>query len=110
VNRAGVLFRRLDRGQRPSSGPLIGDDLLQALDAVLGEGGYTVLTDTIDPQQPSSGKQPRSVPGQRFVEPVERVLSDAGEDVGQPRLRIDVVHFGRDDDAACDNRIMNPDR
>jgi hypothetical protein len=29
---------------------LIGDDLLQALDAVRGEGGYTVLTDPIDPQ------------------------------------------------------------
>jgi hypothetical protein len=50
VNRAGVLFRGLDRGRRPSGGPLIGDDLLQALDAVPGEGGYTVLTDPIDPQ------------------------------------------------------------
>jgi hypothetical protein len=50
VNRAGVLFRGLDRGRRPSGGPLIGDDLLQALDAVPGEGGYTVLTDPIDRQ------------------------------------------------------------
>jgi hypothetical protein len=50
VNRAGVLFRGLGRGRRPSGGPLIGDDLLQALDAVPGEGGYTVLTDPIDPQ------------------------------------------------------------
>ena len=50
VNRAGVLFRGLDRGRRRSGGPLIGDDLLQALDAVPGEGGYAVLTDPIDPQ------------------------------------------------------------
>src|SRR3979409_846481 len=39
------------------------------------------------------------VPGQEFVEPVDRVLGDTGQDVGQPGLRIDVVHFGRDDDA-----------
>jgi hypothetical protein len=45
VNRAGVLFRGLDRGRRRSGGPLIG-----VLDAVPGEGGYTVLTDPIDPQ------------------------------------------------------------
>jgi len=30
---------------------------------------------------------------------VDRVRSDTGQDVGQPGLRIDVVHFGRDDDA-----------
>jgi hypothetical protein len=39
VNRAGVLFRGLGPWRRPSGGPLIGDDLLQALDAVPGEGG-----------------------------------------------------------------------
>jgi hypothetical protein len=30
---------------------------------------------------------------------VSRVLGDAGQDVGQPSLRIDVIHFCRDDDA-----------
>jgi len=30
---------------------------------------------------------------------VDRVLGDPGQDVGQPGLRIHVVHFGRDDDA-----------
>src|ERR1700674_323472 len=40
-------------------------------------------------------------PGNRkkFVEPVGRVLGEPGEHVGQPELRVDVVHFGRDDDA-----------
>ena len=28
-----------------------------------------------------------------------RVLGDTGQDVGQPGLRIHIVHFGRDDDA-----------
>ena len=30
---------------------------------------------------------------------MSRVLGNAGQDVGQPSLRIDVVHFCRDDDA-----------
>ena len=30
---------------------------------------------------------------------MDRVLGDAGQDVGQPGLRIHVVHRGRDDDA-----------
>ena len=33
------------------------------------------------------------VPGQEFVEPVDRVRGDTGQDVGQPGLRIDVVHL-----------------
>ena len=39
------------------------------------------------------------IPRQEFVEPVGRVLGDAGQNVGQPGLRIDVVHFCCDDDA-----------
>ena len=39
------------------------------------------------------------IPRQEFVEPVSRVLGDAGQNVGQPSLRIDVVHFCSDDDA-----------
>jgi hypothetical protein len=39
------------------------------------------------------------IPRQEFVDPVNWVLGDAGQDVGQPGLRVDVVHFGRDDDA-----------
>jgi hypothetical protein len=27
------------------------------------------------------------------------MIGDAGEDVGEPRLRVDVVHLGRDDEA-----------
>ncbi len=30
---------------------------------------------------------------------MDRVLRDAGQDIGQPGLRIDVVHFGGDNDA-----------
>jgi hypothetical protein len=32
-------------------------------------------------------------PREKLVELVDRVLSDAGEDVGEPRLRIDVIHL-----------------
>jgi hypothetical protein len=39
------------------------------------------------------------VPRQQFVEPVDRVLGDTGQHVGQPSLRIHVIHFCRDDDA-----------
>src|SRR5207237_8939147 len=31
--------------------------------------------------------------------PVRRMLGDPGQDVGQPGLRVDVVHFGGDDQA-----------
>ena len=31
------------------------------------------------------------MPGQEFVEPADGVIGDAGEYVGEPRLRIDVV-------------------
>ena len=31
------------------------DDLYQVLDAMLGEGGYTILADPVDVQHPSSG-------------------------------------------------------
>ena len=36
------------------------------------------------------------IPREEFVEPVSRVFGDAGQNVGQPSLRIDVVHFCRD--------------
>ena len=35
------------------------------------------------------------VPRQQVVEPVRGVLGDPSQDVGEPGLRIDVVHFGR---------------
>ena len=38
------------------------------------------------------------VPRQQLVER-DRVLGDAGEDIGEPGLRIDVVHLGGDDQA-----------
>jgi hypothetical protein len=35
------------------------------------------------------------VPRQQFVEPRRRMFGDAGEHVGEPSLRIDIVHFCR---------------
>ena len=35
-----------------------------------------------------------------------RVLGDAGEDVGEPGLRIDVVHLGGDDQAVHDGGAL----
>src|SRR5215213_10295429 len=49
VNTAGGLLCR--RGRRSAAGDtLIGDDLAQIFDAVSGEGGHSVLTDTVDPK------------------------------------------------------------
>ena len=39
------------------------------------------------------------VPRQQIVEPVRGMLGDPSQDVGEPGLRIDVVHFGGDDEA-----------
>jgi hypothetical protein len=36
---------------------------------------------------------------QQFVDVASRVLGDSGQDVGEPGLRIDAVHFGGDDQA-----------
>jgi len=41
----------------------------------------------------------RPVPRQKLVELKDRVLGDAGQHIGKPGLRIDVVHFGRDNQA-----------
>lgn len=37
------------------------------------------------------------MPRKQFMKPVLRRIGDAGEDVGQPGLRIDVVEFRRHD-------------
>jgi hypothetical protein len=54
--------------------------------------------------QPTSGcpggcRKKSPVPWQEFIDPVSRVLGNTCQDVGQPRLRIHVVHFSRDDNA-----------
>jgi hypothetical protein len=41
----------------------------------------------------------RPIPGQKFVQPMSRMGGDAGEDIGEPGLRVDAVHFRRDDEA-----------
>ena len=37
------------------------------------------------------------VPGQALIEALGRMLGDTGEHVGEPGLRIDAIHFRRDD-------------
>jgi hypothetical protein len=39
------------------------------------------------------------IPWQQLIEPLDRMLGDAVQNVGEPGLWIDVVHFGRDDEA-----------
>ena len=43
------------------------------------------------------------MPWQQFVEAALRQIGDAGQDVGEPRLGIDVIHLGRDDQAVYDS-------
>jgi len=40
------------------------------------------------------------VPGQQLIEPMRGMAGDTREDVGEPRLRIDAVDLGGDDEAA----------
>jgi hypothetical protein len=39
------------------------------------------------------------VPGQQLMQPADPVLGDIGQDMGQPGLRVDIVHLGADDQA-----------
>jgi hypothetical protein len=39
------------------------------------------------------------MPWQQFLDPVGGMLGDPGQDIGQPGLRVDIVHFGGDDQA-----------
>jgi hypothetical protein len=47
-------------------------------------------------------RQRSPVPRQQFIEPMRGMGGDAREDVGEPRLRIDAVHLGGDDQAVHD--------
>src|SRR5438874_203364 len=50
ANTAAALFRRSDRRRRSSGRPFVCDDLLEALDTVLGEGRDAILADAVDAQ------------------------------------------------------------
>ena len=45
-----MLLCGLDGVRRSSSGPFVCDDLLQALDAVIGEGSDAIFTEPVDAQ------------------------------------------------------------
>ena len=45
-------------------------------------------------RQPAQWRAGLPVPWQQFVELTSRMFGDAGEDVGEPGLRIDVIHLG----------------
>lgn len=42
----------------------------------------------------------------QLVDAAGRVFGDTGEDIGQPGLGIDVVEFGRDDEAVGDGGMV----
>lgn len=47
---AAALFGRFDWRRRSSGSFLVDDNLLEALDAILGEGSYAIFTDAVDVQ------------------------------------------------------------
>jgi hypothetical protein len=49
------------------------------------------------PRDLRAGVKP--IPRQQFVEFLDGMFGDAGQDVGEPGLRVDVIHLGRDDQA-----------
>jgi len=48
VNTAAALFRRLDFRRSCAGGSFVRDDLLQALDAIVGESWHSIITDPVD--------------------------------------------------------------
>ena len=56
VNTAAALFRRLDRRWRSSGSSLFRDSLLEALDAIIGEGWNAILANAINAQATVFGK------------------------------------------------------
>ena len=50
------------------------------------------------------------IPRQQLVEPLDGILGDARENVGEPSLRIDIVHLGRDDQAVHGGAVRRHDR
>jgi hypothetical protein len=50
VSTAGWLLGLFDLRRCAAGGSFVGDDLLEALDAVLGEGDHGILAEAVDPQ------------------------------------------------------------
>jgi hypothetical protein len=79
TSQAGLL-RSVDRG-RPEVSQASGEDR-----APVSFGSSSVI------DLPGAGTP---IPRQQIVEPLRGMLCDAGQNVGEPRLWIDVVHLGR---------------
>lgn len=50
----------------------------------------------------ASRRRLRHVPGQQFIEPVDRIIADAPEDVAQPGLGFETVELGGADQGVED--------
>ena len=75
VSTAAALFCRLNWERRFSCGSFVGDDLLEAFDAVFGEGGHTMFTDAIDAQASIFGEHV----DRKFVQPVLILAEQFGD-------------------------------
>jgi hypothetical protein len=56
--------------------------------------------------QANDAQSGRPVPLQEFVEPMHRMISEAGENFGEPGLRIDVVELGGPDERDHQRRLF----
>jgi hypothetical protein len=48
----------------------------------------------------------RRIPGQQFVDPIDRVLADAGEEIAQIGFGLDAVELGGADDGIEDRSSL----
>ena len=87
--------------RQPSSGSMLEGDVVQPVLVFaehLGDAGDGEDVARCGHGQAASAQPAgRPVPGQQLVEPGGGVIGDAGEDVGEPGLRVDVVELGGDD-------------
>jgi hypothetical protein len=54
----------------------------------------------------TSEVEPAPIPGQELIQFLDGMLGDASQDIGEPGLRINVIHFGRDDQAVHHRRPL----
>ena len=69
------------------------------IQAMLAELGKTYKSASHDPRCTSRWNAGRPDPGQQLIQPMSKMRCNSGEDIGQPDLWIDGIHFGSDDKA-----------